>query len=246
MFENFLRLTPRSIPQIIEHDYPSVRALFSEFKAAKAPVRLLLETPGYEDGSFSWKMEDRPSDPSTPYFLGSSRIGKIAHAWRLDTVGDLVDDLRLCWRWNHVLGREAFWEDSVISTPEVASKSVMAHLARTREALEKRLRYEAEHIAPFFRKLHHYCPDWTRLALYILVLFTQIMMQNSSRTSCQETDGKLSITVPAMGMRYSKSFIPPSMRAISVIVVMILMKKRRRRTKKSTSAERLVADRYGT
>jgi hypothetical protein len=151
----------------IETDFPAIRNLFSEFSSSGQPVRLLLEPPGYEDGFFSWQMDNIIERPGTPRFLGNSREFITALPWRLDTIGDLVDDLRIMWHWTHVFGLAAHLDDPGTCTPEKADYLVKAHLKRTRGPVEKRLKYEAERMAPFFKKLKIWLPNLKRLAMVI-------------------------------------------------------------------------------
>lgn len=151
----------------LDADYPQIRALFSELKGANMPVRLLLKPPCYEDGFFSWQTNTMPETRESPLLVGASEWFKKALPWRLETIGDLVDDLRLIWRRGHVFGREEAWQIYHGGTPLGAEKTVRQHLARTRQRLEDRLEHESQHITPFFKKLHHFCPNLTRLALHI-------------------------------------------------------------------------------
>ena len=95
----------------IETDFPAIRNLFSELKSSGHPVRLLLNKPRFEDGFFSWQMDRLIERPRERRFHGDSREGVTALPWRLDTIGDLVDDLRITWRWTPIFGAATIWED---------------------------------------------------------------------------------------------------------------------------------------
>lgn len=156
------------MPNIVA-DSPSCKILFEEMRKAHSTVKLQLNTQGSSDSFFAWQMDETPVDDKVRHFLFSGRDRVDAFPWRLDTIGDLIDDLRILWRSGHVFGRHDPWDplpQNPVTAPE-AEAVVAKHLADTREIVEQRLKYEAEHIAPFFRKLHHFCPNLTRLALYI-------------------------------------------------------------------------------
>lgn len=85
-----------------------------------------------------------PDDNEDQSFLISYREGVDAFPWHLDTIGDLIDDLRIVWRSGHVFGRHDPWDvPHVPITAGEAETEVEKH-----QAVEQRLRFEAEQMAP--------------------------------------------------------------------------------------------------
>ena len=151
----------RHDPNVLTDSF-QLRKLFSEIRAAGKIVRLRLATPGDEDSFFAWQQSS-----SLP-MAGQGNYDVLP--WRLDVIGDMIDEIELLWSDNSTFGTPRYYKRKFTpdqATPEYATQLVIKYLTQTRPHLERRLRFEAERMSHFFAHLKQWCPHLRTLKLFI-------------------------------------------------------------------------------
>lgn len=131
------------------------RKLFEALKRMKIPIKLII--PPFRDGAIFTPMSGF-RNPDGSRAAGYNEVTTNLSNWRLNSIGDLVDELSL--RWGFTFGDMGRY-------PARVPETIAEHIARTEPLLKVQVDLELCKFRLFCKSLAANFPNLTRLALFI-------------------------------------------------------------------------------
>ena len=141
--------------KILEQHMEKCRKLFESLKFMKVLIRLIIP-PVWQGAIFTYNVKSQYPGGRYTYDC-DEEIPDISH-WKLDSIGDLVDELSL--RWDYEFG-------NIFTDETTASESLAERLKRTEPFLQERILRELRNFRSFCQTIAANFPNITRLALFI-------------------------------------------------------------------------------